>query len=251
MTELIDTPRHVPPLNHCEFHILLALADRQRHGYGIMQEVASRSGGTVRLGPGTLYGAIKRMLAAGLIEVSATRPVAGNDDQRRRCYYRLTDFGRTVAAEEAAAAGRLGPRGGSEAAGGDPSSLRCGRRLMTGPVGSIEISARMYGVLLKAYPVSFRREYADEMMLVFREEMAREWRERGMAGVVPLWFCVFGDLAWTIPEETLVRNAKEHGDEKRRTVCLVGRFDGGGLWHYLHGHDVRRMLPADGDGKEH
>jgi DNA-binding PadR family transcriptional regulator len=101
MTELIDAPKHVPPLNHCEFHILLALADRQRHGYGIMQEVAARSGGTVRLGPGTLYGAIKRMLAAGLIEVSATRPVADNDDQRRRCYYRLTEFGRTVAAKEA------------------------------------------------------------------------------------------------------------------------------------------------------
>ena len=101
MAEPIRTQKGVRPLNHCEFHILLALADGERHGYGIMQEVLARSGGKVRLGPGTLYGAIKRMLAAGLIEESAKRPVAKHDDQRRRCYYRLTRLGRAVAAEEA------------------------------------------------------------------------------------------------------------------------------------------------------
>ena len=88
-------------LTRCEFHILLALADVQRHGYGIMQEVASRSDGRVRLGPGTLYGAIKRLLAAGLIEESAKRPASGRDDPRRRRYYRLTPSGRKVAVEEA------------------------------------------------------------------------------------------------------------------------------------------------------
>lgn len=96
--------KHITPLNHAEFHILLALADRERHGYGIMQEVESRSDGTVRLGPGTLYGAIKRMLAAGLVEESEKRPVAKDDDERRRCYYRLTSLGRETAADEA---GRL------------------------------------------------------------------------------------------------------------------------------------------------
>ncbi len=101
MTKRLDAAKLPPPMNHGEFHILLALADHERHGYGIMKEVAARSTGTVRLGPGTLYGAIKRMLAAGLIEVSAVRPVADSDDQRRRCYYRLTAFGRTVATEEA------------------------------------------------------------------------------------------------------------------------------------------------------
>ena len=101
MAEPIRRQKGAPPLNHCEFQILLALADGERHGYGIMQEVETRSGGTVRLGPGTLYGAIKRMLAAGLIEESAKRPVAKHDDQRRRCYYRLTRLGRAVAAEEA------------------------------------------------------------------------------------------------------------------------------------------------------
>lgn len=93
------TPR--PPLNQSEFHILLALADAPRHGYGIMQEVEKRAQGKVRLGPGTLYGAIKRMLAAGLIEESDRRPASEPDDQRRRSYYRLTRLGRRVATEEA------------------------------------------------------------------------------------------------------------------------------------------------------
>lgn len=90
------------PVNHSEFHILLALADGQRHGYGIMQEVAEKSGGSVKLGPGTLYGAINRMLQAGLIEESAKRPSSKSDDARRRCYYQLTPAGRAVAREEAA-----------------------------------------------------------------------------------------------------------------------------------------------------
>ena len=94
--------KRTQPLNHSDFHVLLALADRERHGYGIMQEVEERSAGTIRLGPGTLYGSIKRMLAAGLIEESAKRPPAKEDDQRRRCYYRLTSLGRTVASDEAA-----------------------------------------------------------------------------------------------------------------------------------------------------
>ena len=101
MTEPIRRQKRAQPLNHSEFHILLALADRERHGYGIMQEVEARSAGKVRLGPGTLYGAIKRMLAAGLIEESAKRPVACDDDDRRRCYYRLTSLGRKIASEEA------------------------------------------------------------------------------------------------------------------------------------------------------
>lgn len=104
MADSVCKQKSYPPLNHAEFHILLALADRERHGYGIMQEVEFRSDGTVRLGPGTLYGAIKRMLAAGLIEESAKRPAAKDDDDRRRCYYRLTSLGREMAAAEA---GRL------------------------------------------------------------------------------------------------------------------------------------------------
>lgn len=91
--------RRVEPLKDSEFHILLALADGERHGYGIMLEVEQSTQGSIRLGPGTLYGAIKRMLAAGLIEESAKRPA--KDDDRRRCYYRLTRQGRAVAEQEA------------------------------------------------------------------------------------------------------------------------------------------------------
>src|SRR5437879_6118048 len=91
-------PETLLPLTPAVFHILLALADGDCHGYGIMQEVERRSEGKVRLGPGTLYGSIKRLLHAGLIEESEVRPEA--DDERRR-YYRLTDFGQRVAAAEA------------------------------------------------------------------------------------------------------------------------------------------------------
>jgi DNA-binding PadR family transcriptional regulator len=80
-------------------HILVALADDDRHGYAIMRDVAARTGGAVRLGPGTLYGSIKRMLHDGLIEELDERPDPDEDDVRRR-YYRITPHGRRVAREE-------------------------------------------------------------------------------------------------------------------------------------------------------
>ena len=82
------------------FHILLALADKERHGYDIMREVDERTEGKMRLGPGTLYGSIKRMLNDRLIEELDERPDRALDDERRR-YYRLTDLGRRVAVAEA------------------------------------------------------------------------------------------------------------------------------------------------------
>ena len=88
------------PLTPAVFHILLALVEGERHGYGIMQDIESRTGGRTRLGPGTLYGSIKRMLSDRLIEESAHRPDPALDDERRR-YYRLTGFGRRVALAEA------------------------------------------------------------------------------------------------------------------------------------------------------
>jgi DNA-binding PadR family transcriptional regulator len=93
-------PDSLLPLTPAMFHILLALADSERHGYHIMQEVELRTEGKMRLGPGTLYGSIKRMLADGLIEESDERPDPELDDERRR-YYRLTDFGYRVAGAEA------------------------------------------------------------------------------------------------------------------------------------------------------
>ncbi len=87
------------PLTPAVFHILLALADGEAHGYAIMLEVAERSSGVVKLGPGTLYGAISRLLEDGLIEESNERPGPEMDDSRRR-YYRITPSGGAVLAAE-------------------------------------------------------------------------------------------------------------------------------------------------------
>jgi DNA-binding PadR family transcriptional regulator len=92
-------PEDFLPLTPAMFHVLLAIADKERHGYEIMQEVHERTEGSVRLGPGTLYGSIKRMLADGLVVESNDRPDPEFDDERRR-YYRLTDFGYRVAKAE-------------------------------------------------------------------------------------------------------------------------------------------------------
>lgn len=89
------------PLTPAVFHVLLALADGERHGYAIMQEVERTTEGRVAMGPGTLYGTLKRLLRAGLIDESDERPDPEIDDSRRR-YYRLTGLGRRVAAAEAA-----------------------------------------------------------------------------------------------------------------------------------------------------
>jgi len=88
------------PLTPPVFHILLSLAEEERHGYGIMQDVTQQTGGALQLGPGTLYGCLKRMLAAGLVEESDERPDPSLDDERRR-YYRMTVKGRRVVRAEA------------------------------------------------------------------------------------------------------------------------------------------------------
>jgi DNA-binding PadR family transcriptional regulator len=89
-----DLQRFIPLKAHW-FHILLSLAGGEQHGYGIMQEVLNRSTGKVRLWPATLYGSIKRLIEAGLIEQSDLRPAPELDDARRR-YYRLTPLGGRV-----------------------------------------------------------------------------------------------------------------------------------------------------------
>jgi DNA-binding PadR family transcriptional regulator len=88
------------PLRPVEFHILLALAGEERHGYAILQEVAALTDGAIELEPGTLYRALHRMLRDGWVVESARRPAADVDDERRR-YYRITPAGRRVASAEA------------------------------------------------------------------------------------------------------------------------------------------------------
>lgn len=90
----IDPQRFIP-LKTNWFHIMLSLAGGEQHGYGIMQDVLNRSTGKVRLWPATLYGSIKRLIEAGLIEGSDERPAPELDDARRR-YYRLSALGRRV-----------------------------------------------------------------------------------------------------------------------------------------------------------
>jgi DNA-binding PadR family transcriptional regulator len=94
-------PADFLPLTPAIAHILLALADQDRHGYAIMQEVERITDGASRMGPGTLYGTIKRMIAARLIEEAEERPDPPIDDERRR-YYRATPLGRRVLEAETA-----------------------------------------------------------------------------------------------------------------------------------------------------
>jgi DNA-binding PadR family transcriptional regulator len=94
-------PEALLPLPTATFHILIALADDDRHGYAIIQDIAARTGGEVVLGAGTLYRSIQRMLEQGLIEELRERPAPELDDERRR-YYRITPFGRVVARAETA-----------------------------------------------------------------------------------------------------------------------------------------------------
>ena len=92
-------PESFLPLTPAIAHILLAVADEDRHGYAIMQEVERITGGAVRMGPGTLYGSLKRMLESGLIEESAGKIDPAIDDERR-IYYRIAGKGRKVLAAE-------------------------------------------------------------------------------------------------------------------------------------------------------
>jgi DNA-binding PadR family transcriptional regulator len=93
----MDDPRRFLPLTPQQFHILLALTDGQRHGYAILRDVADRTAGALRLGTGTLYTALARLDALGLVEESDRRPAGG--DERRR-YYKLTALGRAVLSAE-------------------------------------------------------------------------------------------------------------------------------------------------------
>lgn len=112
-------PDDLLPLTPGMFHVLIALADGEKHGYAIIKEVARRTDGSIRLSAGTLYTLIRRFVQDGVIAESEERPDAALDDERRR-YYRLTDFGREVAQAEGrrmeaalgmARAKRLIPRG--------------------------------------------------------------------------------------------------------------------------------------------
>jgi len=95
-----ENPSSLLPLPPATFHILMSLADEDRHGYAIIQDVSARTGGELKLSAGTLYRSIQRMLEQGLIVETRERPAPELDDERRR-YYRITPFGEAVARAEA------------------------------------------------------------------------------------------------------------------------------------------------------
>jgi DNA-binding PadR family transcriptional regulator len=100
------TASELTPLSPAYFHILLSLGAGERHGYAIKREIAARTDGKLKLGPGVLYGSINKMLELGLIAETDDRPDPHLDDERRR-YYRITNYGRKVAQAEAARMGEL------------------------------------------------------------------------------------------------------------------------------------------------
>lgn len=100
MTFATPFPEDLLPMTPAMFNILLALADGEKHGYAIMLEVEESTQGAVKMGPGTLYGSIKRMLSSGLIEETDERPDPALDDERRR-YYRLSAVGQRALRLEA------------------------------------------------------------------------------------------------------------------------------------------------------
>jgi len=93
-------PESLLPLPLAAFHILVALADDDRHGYAVIKDVEARTGGSLKLSAGTLYRSIERMLGQGLIREITSRSASDGDDERRR-YYRITPLGRAVALAEA------------------------------------------------------------------------------------------------------------------------------------------------------
>lgn len=115
-------PEALLPLTPAVFHIMLSLADGERHGYSILREIERYTSGALKLGPTTLYRSIRQMLAAGLIEEAEERPDPTLDDERRR-YYRLTAFGRQVALAETRRLERLVAMARATSFGGQVSGL--------------------------------------------------------------------------------------------------------------------------------
>lgn len=102
MTKNSKTPNldDLLPLRPVEFLVLLVLADDERHGYGIVQDIAERTGGKMKLMPGNLYAVLRRLMESGLLDESSRRPAEDLEDQRRR-YYRITRLGEKVLTADA------------------------------------------------------------------------------------------------------------------------------------------------------
>src|SRR6188474_3439322 len=137
------------PLPTAVFHILIALADRDRHGYSIMQDVAARTERRVQLSAGTLYSSIRRMLEQGLIEELSRSPDRTSTDERRR-YHRPPRRG-------------CGSRAAQRTRAAGPRDRPRTRELMP--------QVTLYRALLRCYPAAFRDEYGEQMLLAFTDQL--------------------------------------------------------------------------------
>ena len=138
---------------------MLALLDGELHGYALMRRVGELSDGAVRMGPGTLYGTLNRLVADGLIVETTDR--VDRDESERRRYYELTAEGRAVALAELARLKTLVHRATGHLAGGAAG------------VNGDRPALRLYRVLLRLYPREFRDEYGADMVRLLRDQSAR------------------------------------------------------------------------------
>ena len=191
-------PDQFLPLTPAVFHILLALADGERHGYAIMQSVAETTEGQIKMGPGR-HGTIKRLLENKLIEECEDRPDPELDDERRR-YYGLTALGRACGRSRSAPLFKTGQGGAEQAfypADGDPNNLG-GLLMSIKPISRVEfVSEKIYGRLLALYPAEHRRKYGPLMAQLFRDQCRDAYRQQRSLGLLKLWCRVLPDIAAT------------------------------------------------------
>ena len=211
------------PLKPVVFHVLLSLADGERHGYGIVQDIAQRSAARMRLEPGNLYRSLKSMLEDGLIEESERRPASDLGDERRR-YYRVTRLGAGRGRRGRTAPGARGPGAGAVE---KPGSRMSGNGL--------------YSRLLALYPRAFRRRFGQDMAELFRDLRRHEAQERGGRGVARLWLrTVFGLLLHAPVEHgsELLRRLRGEQSPTERAAALAASRKSGETMRGL-GQDVR------------
>jgi hypothetical protein len=197
-------PEDFLPLTPAVFHVLLAISDGERHGYAIMQEIADHTGGRMKMGPGTLYGTIKRLIEAQLIEESDERP------------------DRTWAARGQGRGATARGDGGNRArqAAGRKTCARCarGRFLMPARADNqaLAFSEKVFKRLLAAYPKAHREEYGTAMAQLFRDQCRDAWSESRGRGLARLWLRVLPEL--------LATSFSEHLEEVRKWTFMRNRI---------------------------
>jgi DNA-binding PadR family transcriptional regulator len=174
------------PLTPAVFFILFALAEGEKHGYAVMKSVTELSAGKFRMGPGTLYTTVQRLLEWELIEEAQREGEPAEHESRRR-YYKLTRRGEMALRAEIDRMESV-------------VRLARGKKLATTAewgemTKTLRRSCDLYGVLLCAYPRDFRQRFGNEMVMTFSEEVGDEWERCHFVGVVRVWWRALWELA--------------------------------------------------------